>query len=217
MTLHLPVRCSAGRASSNLLRLAAVLALLIAVHPVAAEESVPVDPPAAANGSGAAGKAKPEQQSADKKIPSTAEVDRSIAAPASDDYRTREAAVKQLKSLGSTAIDSLAKAAQSHDLEVSYRAVRVLQTLLEQTDQDTQQQAADVLESLSDGDNASADLAADALAVYHLTQQDRALNTLRLLAPKSLTSISATTFKLLSTTIGTAKPKTLPCSNKCRA
>ncbi len=184
MTLHLPVRCFAGRAASNLPRLAALLALLIVVYPVAAEDSVPTDHSAATSGSAADGKTKPEQPSADKKVSSADEIDRSIAALASDDYRTREEAVKQLKSLGSSAIDALAKAAQSHDLEVSYRAMRVLQTLLEHADLDTQQQAADALESLSAGDSASADLATDALAVYHLTQQDRALNALRLLGAK---------------------------------
>jgi hypothetical protein len=186
MSLHLPVRCSAGRAASNLLRLAALLALVIAVRPVSGEESVPADHPAAtAKGASITdGKTKPEQQSANKKAASGEEIDRSIAALASDDYHTREEAVKRLKSLGPAAIDALAKAAESHDLEVSYRAVRVLQTLLEHTDLNTQQQAVDVLESLSDGESASADLATDALAVYHLTQQDRALSALRQLGAK---------------------------------
>jgi hypothetical protein len=130
---------------------------------------------------GAAGEAaKPGQKASADTAPPTAKIEQLISRLASADFRTREDAARALMAAGAATIEPLTKAAQAKDLEVSYRAVHVLQSLLEQDDIATQQQAAAALESLSNGnDYAAADLAADALAVYHLTQQDRALETLR--------------------------------------
>jgi hypothetical protein len=178
------VRCSAGKAPSVFLQIAAVLAMWIAVQPALAEDATSTEQPSAAvQGASAyfsANKsAKPKEQIGDGKNPSTAELSQSISRLGSADYRTREEAVRQLMAAGSSAIEPLKKAAQGQDLEVSYRAVRVLQSLLEHDDSATQQQAADALESLSAGEHSAADIATDALAVYHLTQQDRALESLR--------------------------------------
>jgi hypothetical protein len=121
-----------------------------------------------------------QKTAADLTSPSGTKVEQLIARLASTDFRTREDAAQALVAAGAAAIEPLSKAAQAKDLEVSYRAVHVLQSLLEQADSATQQQAAAALELLSNGnDYAAADLAADALAVYHLTQQDRALESLR--------------------------------------
>ena len=96
------------------------------------------------------------------------------------DYRTREAATKRLIAAGPAAIGPLAKAAQTKDLETSYRAVRVLQLSLDGDELAAQEQAAAVLESLAAGEAGSAaDAARDALALYHLTRQDRAVESLR--------------------------------------
>jgi hypothetical protein len=94
------------------------------------------------------------------------------------DYRTREEATQQLMLAGPQVMEPLAKAAQSEDLEVSYRAVRVLQSLLGRDDQ-AAQQAATTLESVAAREqNLAAPLANDALAFYRLTLQDRIINDL---------------------------------------
>jgi hypothetical protein len=184
LILNPPVRSSAGKAPSAFLQVAALLAMWIAVQPALAEDAISTEQPSpAAPGTSAnfsANKAaKPKQQIDEDKNPSIAELNQSISRLGSADYRTREEAVRQLMGAGSSAIEPLKKAAQGQDLEVSYRAVRVLQSLLEHDDSATQQQAAGALESLSAGEHSAADIATDALAVYHLTQQDRAIESLR--------------------------------------
>jgi len=179
-----PVRSSAGKSTSDFLQVAALLAMWIAVQPGVAEDAISTERPSSAAPSISANSdvskaTKPKQPIGKDKNPPTAELNESITRLGSADYRTREEAVRQLMAAGSSAIEPLKKAAQGQDLEVSYGAVRVLQSLLEHDDSATQQQAADALESLSAGEHSAADLATDALAVYHLTQQDRAIESLR--------------------------------------
>lgn len=155
----LPIRSSAFWPVGRVLGIGALLAILIAVRTAAAEEPASVD---------------------GKVSPSSATIEKLIARLGSADFRTREEAVRQLTAAGSSAIEPLSKAAHAQDLEVSYRAIRALQSILEQGDVATQNKAASVLEELSASSNdGAADLAADALALYHLTQQDRALDSLR--------------------------------------
>jgi hypothetical protein len=187
---NLPVRSFVGHPASELPRVAFLLALLIVVQPAVAEDAVATKHSASATNASPAANAinvaapvqpaTPLKAAATTKSPTLANVDQSITRLGSPDFRTREEALRQLMAAGSSAIEPLTKAAQAQDLEVSYRAMRVLQSLLEQEDLSTQQRAAGALESLSTGDNyATAELAADALALYHLTQQDRALECLR--------------------------------------
>ena len=164
---------------------AVLVTVILAGRVNAAEDARSADHTPSTTEPSAAGKdgavAKTGQKTADDAAsPTETKVEQLIARLASADFRTREDAAQALKAAGAAAIEPLSKAAQAKDLEVSYRAVHVLQSLLEQQDSATQQQAAAALESLSNGDDyAAADLAADALAVYHLTQQDRALESLR--------------------------------------
>ena len=160
----LPIRSFAFRPLSRVLGIAVLLAMLIAVRTGAAEEPASVD---------------------GKISPSSKTIEKQIVRLGSADFRTREDAVRQLVAAGSSAIEPLTKAAHAQDLEVSYRAVRALQSMLEQSDLATQNRAAKVLEELSTSSNdGAADLAADALALYHLTQQDRAIDSLRRLGAK---------------------------------
>jgi hypothetical protein len=160
----LPNRSSVFRPVNQVLGIAVLLAMLVAIRTTAAEE------PTSAN---------------EKTSPSSAAIEKLIAQLGSADFRTREEAVRQLTAAGSSAIEPLTKAAHAQDLEVSYRAVRALQSMLEQGDVATQNKAASVLEELSASNNdGAAELAADALSLYHLTQQDRALDSLRRLGAK---------------------------------
>lgn len=190
--LHQPVRLLAGPRASGLPCVAALLAMLIVIQPAAAEDdasTLHASPTAAsktdvskeAASKAAVYKPAPAKQTAENgKPPNPADINQSIARLGSADYHTREQAVRQLIAAGSQAIGPLTKAAQAADLEVSYRAVRVLQSLLDQEDLGAQQQAAAALQSLATGeDYPAADLAADALTLYRLTQQDRALESLR--------------------------------------
>lgn len=155
----LPIRSSAFRPLSRVFGIVFLLAMLMTVRTGAAEEPASVD---------------------GKISPSSATIEKLIDRLGSADFRTREQAVRQLTAAGSSAIEPLTKAAYAQDLEVSYRAVRALQSMLEQGDVATQNQAASVLEELSTSTNEeAAGLAADALSLYHLTQQDRALDSLR--------------------------------------
>ncbi|HZZ27945.1 MAG TPA: hypothetical protein VFE46_08055, partial [Pirellulales bacterium] len=105
-------------------------------------------------------------------------IDAAIARLGSADYRTREEAVRKLVAAGQPAIAPLAQAARGNDLEISYRAVRVLQSLMDQDQEAMQEQAAGELQKLAGDQNSPiGGLASDALAVYHLSLQDKALAT----------------------------------------
>ncbi|HEY2760737.1 MAG TPA: PDZ domain-containing protein, partial [Pirellulales bacterium] len=96
------------------------------------------------------------------------------------DYRRREDATTELMTAGPNAIDAVAKAARVEDVETAYRAVRILQAFSDRNDNQIQQRAVTALESLAADENeATADLAADALAFYHLTLQDRSIDQLK--------------------------------------
>src|SRR5690242_4590443 len=115
---------------------------------IAAEDARPADHASqiteAAGNEGAT--AKPAQKTADDaSSPTGTKIEQLIARLASADFRTREDAAQALVAAGAAAIQPLSKAAQAKDLEVSYRAVHVLQSLLEQEDIATQQQAAAAL------------------------------------------------------------------------
>ncbi len=98
----------------------------------------------------------------------------------SQDYRTREAASRQLTAKGPVAVDALAKAAQTDDLEVSYRAVRILESLMTSGDGATQDRIAESLKALAGRETTSAaGLASDVLALYQFTLSDRAVEQLR--------------------------------------
>ena len=111
---------------------------------------------------------------------SAGEIQRLVAQLGDGDYRRREDATTQLISAGPEAIEPIAKAALAKDVETAYRAVRILQAFSDRNDEKIQQRAVVALESLAANENeAMADLAADALAFYHLTLQDRAIDQLK--------------------------------------
>jgi hypothetical protein len=185
------VRSVVGRLAGNLLHVAVLLATLIAVHATAAEAPLPAGKQSTSSANSKPDKTTaPNQPTADQTKSAASstvdpDVETSIVSLGSTDFRIREEAVRKLMTAGPSAIEPLTKAAEAPDLEVSYRAVRVLQSLVEQEDVATQQQAVAALEELSTGDHhAAADLATDALALYRLTQQDRALDLLRRLGAK---------------------------------
>jgi PDZ domain len=124
----------------------------------------------------------PAKKTADNPVhtPTAAEIDRLVGDLGSSDYRVREQATRQLIAAGPVAIDALSKALKANDFEISVRALRVMQAFLEGQNRAAQAQAAEVLESLaSNVDSALAGQASDAIDLYHLTQQVRALAALR--------------------------------------
>ncbi|HTQ40143.1 MAG TPA: PDZ domain-containing protein [Pirellulales bacterium] len=159
----------------------AALIVLAMVQSVQAEEADKTSAtPVSASAANAQAASAVLQKADSGKQPGGVDIDQSIVRLGSSDFRTREEAVRQLVAAGRPAIEPLTKAARGDDLEISYRAVRVLQTLLQQDDQATEDEAADALQKLaSDPSKPAADLATDALTVYHLTLQDKALATLR--------------------------------------
>jgi hypothetical protein len=126
----------------------------------------------------------PVSSSAAEKVDSAKQadlkLDRLIADLGSQDYRTREAATRQLIAFGPGAIEAVSKAAQTQDLEVSYRAVRILESLMDAGDGSTQDRIAQSLKTLADRETTSAaGLATDVLALYQFTLSDRAIEQLR--------------------------------------
>ena len=108
------------------------------------------------------------------------DIQRLIGDLGSHDYRTREAATRQLISAGATAVDPVVQAAQSEDLEVSSRAVRVLEALMDAGDGATQDRIGEALKMLAGRESTSASsLASDVLALYQFTLNDRAIEQLR--------------------------------------
>ena len=108
------------------------------------------------------------------------DIERMIAQLGAADFHRREEATQQLLSAGPKSIPAIAKAAQTDDVETAYRAVRILQAISEQDDSADQRRALAALESLAATDKKStADLATDALAFYHLSLQDRAIDQLK--------------------------------------
>ncbi len=88
--------------------------------------------------------------------------------------------MQKLIAAGPQVIEPVAKAAQTEDLEVAYRCISVLQSILESSDPAVQQQADVALESLAaKKTTVVASLATDALAVYLSIRQDRAIEQLR--------------------------------------
>lgn len=146
----------------------------------------------AARGEDSGSAARPDRASASNAGPaiSAADTQRRIDELGSPDYRTRETAMQQLIAAGPQVIEPVAKAANTEDLEVSYRCISVLQSLLESSDPAAQQQADRALESLAAKKaTAVASLATDALAVYLSTRQDRAVEQLRQLGAAVLVGI----------------------------
>ncbi len=139
-------------------------------------EDRPANPPTADRS------APPAKTTADNPVhtPTAAEIDRQVVDLGSSDYRVREQATRQLIAAGPVAIDALSKALKADDFEISVRALRVMQAFLEGQNRAAQAQAAEVLESLAGNvDSALAGQASDAIDLYHLTQQVRALAALR--------------------------------------
>jgi hypothetical protein len=108
------------------------------------------------------------------------DIERLISQLSAADFRLREDATRQLLTAGPDVIRPIAKAAQTDDVETVYRAVRILQSFSDRDEAEVQRQAVTALESLSSAEKKStADLAADALAFYHLSLQDRAIEQLK--------------------------------------
>jgi hypothetical protein len=98
----------------------------------------------------------------------------------SDDYGTRAEATIQLTRAGKSVVAAVTAAALQDDLEVSCRAVQVLQTLLASEDVATGDAAADSLTKIAEARaGSSADLAADALNDFQELRQDRTLDELK--------------------------------------
>jgi hypothetical protein len=115
-----------------------------------------------------------------KAAPNNEEIARLVACLGSFDFRTREQATAKLIAAGPAAIEAVTKALKNDDFETSVRALRVLQASLDSQNRAAQLQAAEVLESLTKSeDSALAGFASDAIEMYRLTQQDRAVAALR--------------------------------------
>src|SRR5438045_3646598 len=98
------------------------------------------------------------------------QIDKLVSQLGASDYRSREEASRTLLAVGSPAMDALAKAARSNDLEVSYRSVQLLESLLDEDDSAIRQRAANTLESLATrSPSAVSDLATDVMTIYRLT------------------------------------------------
>lgn len=110
----------------------------------------------------------------------TADVANLIVQLGAADFQRREDATQQLLAAGPEVIGPIAKAAQADDVETAYRAVRILQSFSDRDEVAVQRQAVAALESLAaEGKKSTADLAVDALAFYHLSLQDRAIDQLK--------------------------------------
>jgi hypothetical protein len=124
-------------------------------------------------------KSAPAPPAQPRPVLSPAQIEKLVNQLGASDYRTREEASRTLMAVGSPAMEPLAKAAKSNDLEVSYRAVQLLESLLDEDDSADRQRAADILESLAArSPSAVSDLATDVMTIYRLTQQDRAIEKL---------------------------------------
>src|SRR5262245_60291739 len=83
------------------------------------------------------------------------------------DFRERELATQQLVAAGPDAVDALVSAAKTSDLEVSYRIVEILRSLLESRDSNTEQRVLGALEAMAANKTLpTADLAGDVLNVF---------------------------------------------------
>ena len=98
----------------------------------------------------------------------------------SADYRARESAMRQLIAAGGESIDPILKASQTDDLEVAFRAVSILQALVDSSDDAIAERADAALTNLAaQKTTVVANLASDAIALYESTRQDRAIEKLR--------------------------------------
>jgi hypothetical protein len=121
----------------------------------AADEPSTAQPTAKASADKASNETKPREK--DAKAPaSNASVDQLIEQLDSADFAKREAACGDLTAKGKEAIPALEKAAVKGDLEVSSRALNVLEKLLKSTDDKTSKAAEESLQRLADGDSPAA-------------------------------------------------------------
>jgi hypothetical protein len=136
-------------------------------------------------------------------------VKRLIADLSANDYRTREDATRQLATAGPEAVGQLAEAAAGEDLEVAFRAIRILQAMVISQRPGVESQALAALEQLAAHEASStADLANDALEFYRVARQERAIEELRRLGAEVNiygTELPGSVNETLSITIGAAK------------
>jgi hypothetical protein len=112
-------------------------------------------------------------------------IKRLVADLSSPEYRTREDATQQLSKAGAEAVGEVVRAAAADDLEVAFRAVRILQSMLKSDQPEVERQAAAALLQLADKKTALAsDVASDALSSYRVILQERAIVELRRLGAK---------------------------------
>jgi hypothetical protein len=138
-----------------------------------------------------------------------ASVKRLVADLSSPDYRTREEATQQLSKGGAEAVGEVVRAAAADDLEVAFRAVRILQAMLKSDQSAVERQAADALLQLAEKKTAIvSDVASDALSSYRVILQERAMVELRHLGAKVNkygTDEPASVNDYLSVTLGASK------------
>jgi hypothetical protein len=136
-------------------------------------------------------------------------IKRLISDLSSPDYRTREEATQQLSKAGADAVGEVIRAAGADDLEVAFRAVRILQAMLKSDQSAVERQAADALQQLAEQKTAIiSDVASDALSSYRVILQERAMVELRRLGAKVNkydTDEPASVNDFLSVTLGAAK------------
>jgi hypothetical protein len=146
-------------------------------------------------------------RSANAKDPES--VKRLVADLSSADYRTREDATEQLSKGGAEAVGEVVRAAGADDLEVAFRAVRILQAMLKSEQPEVERQAAAALLQLAEKKTAIvSDVASDALSSYRVILQERAIVELRRLGAKINmygTEEPGTVNDYLSVTLGAAK------------
>ncbi|MGQ0636195.1 MAG: PDZ domain-containing protein [Planctomycetaceae bacterium] len=136
----------------------------LAANPARAEE--PADRPTGEVESPAPEEPGPgEAKPARRPPPTAAEIRHWIGQLASDSFEARDRATKELESAGAAAIAPLAAAAETGELEVTYRAVRALETIAHRGAGSEFEEAQGVLERLAESKRRSvARRAATALA-----------------------------------------------------
>jgi hypothetical protein len=110
---------------------------------------------------------------------------------------------------GADAVGEVVRASAAEDLEVAFRAVRILQAMLKSDEPEVERQAADALQNLAEKKTAIvSDVASDALSSYRVILQERAMVELRRLGAKVNkfgTDEPASVNDYLSVTFGASK------------
>src|SRR5262249_11123338 len=94
----------------------------------------------------------------------------------SPEYQVRDSATRQLQAAGAQVVPRLAKVAESDDVEASFRAIGILQSFADGSDERNKPSAVEALRLLASSQNPSVAAAADnALTLDRLNQRAAAI------------------------------------------